>query len=107
MASYDDLNVSRITTVGVISIVATAVTALAVQVMYYAMAERTDAIKLGESQYRRQNEFLAGQQTELSSFGVDPVTGSVTIPVEDAIKILSADGEQTTSNDTASDLDDA
>ena len=43
MASYDDLDVKRIFTVGVGSIVVTAVTALAVQVLYYALVQWQDS----------------------------------------------------------------
>ena len=39
MAAYDDLNVKRIFIVGIVSIVVTAVTALAVQVLYYYLED--------------------------------------------------------------------
>jgi hypothetical protein len=40
MAAYDDLDVKRIFVVGIASVVVTAVTALAVQVVYYTMAQQ-------------------------------------------------------------------
>ncbi len=94
MAQYDDLNVSRIAIVGVISVIVTAVTALAVQVMFYAMAERTDAAKSAASEYRRPQQVLEAQRAQLSEYGVDPATGSVTIPVDQAIQRLSREPEQ-------------
>lgn len=97
MARYDDLNVSRITLVGVIAIVVTAVTALAVQVLFYAMASRTDEAKSAAANYRRENLFLTEQAGELSGYGVDPTTGKVRIPVEKAIEQLLA-GEQEQEN---------
>ena len=49
MAAYDDLNVSRIWTVGIISVIVTAVTALAVQVLYYALVQWQSEAKIGQS----------------------------------------------------------
>ena len=43
MAAYDDLNVKRIFTVGIGSILVTLVTALAVQVLYYWLVQWQDA----------------------------------------------------------------
>lgn len=92
MAQYDDLNVPRIALVGVISVIVTAVTALAVQVLFYAMAQRVDAAKAEASQYRRQIEFLERQREQISSYGVDPDTGNVTIPVTAAFEVLASGG---------------
>ena len=77
MAAYDDLNVKRIAVISVISILVTAVTVLAVQVLYFAMADIVDGRKVQSASYTRQNAVL-----------VDPDTGNVTIPVEDAMKKL-------------------
>ena len=55
MADYDDLNTKRIFMVGILSIVVTAVTALAVQVVYYALVSWHDAELSEKSSYRRQN----------------------------------------------------
>lgn len=98
MAQYDDLNVKRIALVGVISVVVTAVTALAVQVVFYAMADYNDSRKQAESDYRRQNKILADQTQQLSSVGVDPATGNITIPVQDAMKLVVAGGESDSNN---------
>ncbi|KLU04348.1 putative signal peptide and transmembrane protein [Rhodopirellula islandica] len=86
MAAYDDLNVKRIAVISVISILVTAVTVLAVQVLYFAMADIVDERKVQSASYSRQNAVLADQSAEISRYGVDPETGNVTIPVEDAMK---------------------
>jgi hypothetical protein len=88
MAAYDDLNVKRIAVISVISISVTAVTVLAVQVLYFAMADIVDGRKVSSASYTRQNAVLADQSAEISRYGVDPETGNVTIPVEDAMKKL-------------------
>ncbi len=99
MAAYDDLNVKRIFTVGVISIVVLAVTALAVQVVSYSMLQWQDEAKSAESDYRRQNEILAEQAEQISTYGVDPETGNITIPIDQAIKLIAGESKQKESND--------
>lgn len=93
MAQYDDLNVSRITVVGIISIVVTAVTALAVQVMFYALAEWQDSAKSAQSEYRRENMALTEQTEKISQYGVDETTGRITIPVQRAMELIAAESE--------------
>lgn len=105
MAQYDDMNVRRIATVGVISVIVVAVTALAVQVLYYAMAERTDRAKAAASEYRRQRVTLQQQTEEITSFGVDPQSGNVTIPVDAAVERLLAGDDNQSNNETGSNTD--
>ena len=93
MASYDDLNTNRIFTVGILSVVVTAVTALAVQVVYFALLQWQEQIVTESSDYRRQNEVLEAQQAEVSSYGVDPETGNYTIPIEKSMELMVARGE--------------
>ncbi len=100
MAAYDDLNGKRIATVSVISIVVTAVTVLAVQVVYFALADYVDSNKVRESAYTRSNAALEMQAKEISSFGVNPDTGNVTIPVADVMKKMSAEAKKTTNEST-------
>ena len=50
MASYDDLDTKSIFTVGILSIVVTAVTALAVQVVYYSLEQSQLAKEVGPKQ---------------------------------------------------------
>ncbi|QDV62853.1 hypothetical protein [Crateriforma conspicua] len=99
MAQYDDLNGGRIALVGVISVVVTAVTALAVQVAFYAMASYNDTKKQAESDYRRQNEFLMSQETELAQYGVDPSNANVTIPIEKAMELVVAESHSESHDD--------
>ncbi|MGB7327639.1 MAG: hypothetical protein WBD31_22365 [Rubripirellula sp.] len=88
MAAYDDLNAKRIFTVAIISVAVTAVTALAVQVLYFSMQQSHDAKSMAESDYRRQNKILDDQTAQISSFGVDPQSGNITIPVSEAIELM-------------------
>ena len=91
MAQYDDLNVKKIAIVGVISIGVTVVTALAVQVLFYALADVTDSAKVASAKYTRQNEVLAAQTAEISHYGVNPDNAKVTIPIETAMKMIVAE----------------
>ncbi|MDB4678781.1 hypothetical protein OAE79_00455 [Rhodopirellula sp.] len=91
MAAYDDLNVKSIFVVGIISVVVTAVTALAVQVLYYAMAQQQQAETSAASNYKRQLSILKEQQDEISTYGVDELTGNIVIPVEKVIEELSSE----------------
>jgi hypothetical protein len=95
MAAYDDLNVSRIWTVGIISVIVTAVTALAVQVLYYALVQWQSEAKIAQSDYRRQTAIFTEQIEQISSYGVDPTTGNVTIPIDEAIKRMAKEIKKT------------
>lgn len=106
MAAYDDLNVKGIFTVGVISVVVVAVTALAVQVVSYSMLQMQNESKSAQSDYRRQNEILDEQRELISAYGVDPQTGNITIPIDQAIKEMVAnegDSKETDENKEKSD----
>lgn len=110
MASYDDLNTKRIFTVGILSVVVTAVTALAVQVVYFALLQWQEQIVTESSDYRRQNEVLAAQQAEVSSYGVDAETGNFTIPIEKSMELMVSRGKEpagTESNEEQSGSDDS
>ena len=88
MAAYDDLNVKRIFVVGIASVVVTAVTALAVQVLYYSMAQWQKGETQAASNYTRQNQILSEQLEQVSVYGVDEATGNIVIPVERAIESI-------------------
>jgi cell division protein FtsX len=103
MAAYDDLNVQRIFAVGFLSVFVLAVTTLAVQVMYYAMLDIQKAETSAASDYRRQNQILDQQTAEISNYGVNPDTGNVVIPIDQAIELMV---KETAKNDsTQSDSD--
>ena len=93
MAAYDDLNVKRILVVGILSVVITAVTALAVQVLYYNLVQRHDAETDAANDYHRQNQILQEQQKQISSYGVDETTGNIVIPIEKAIDLMVGEKE--------------
>jgi hypothetical protein len=94
MAAYDDLNGKRIFTVGVLSVVITVIAALAVQVVYFYMAQSQSAATAAASDYRRQNLFLEQQQAEIATYGVDPQTGNIIIPIDVAIDKMVRDAQQ-------------
>ena len=90
MATYDDLNVPRIAVISVLSVVTTAVTILAIQVLYYAMAQYVENQKIEQATYARPRAVLAKQAEEVSSFGVDAETGNITVPVDNVIRQMAA-----------------
>ena len=94
MAAYDDLNVKRIFIVGIVSIVVTAVTALAVQVLYYYLDEVQQARTSENSSYTRQNNALKAQTEDISRpQGVDAETGNLVIPIENAMSVIISESE--------------
>lgn len=93
MAAYDDLNVKRIFNVGILSIVVTAVTALAVQVLYFSLVQWQESETRAASNYQRQNRILAEQQAQISTYGVDELTGNITIPIDKAIELMVGDNK--------------
>jgi len=103
MAAYDDLDVKRIFVVGIFSIVITAVTALAVQVLYYAMVQWQDSETKAASNYKRQKAILAEQEAEISNYGVDADTGNIVIPIDDAIRLMVNETSETNSSEEPSD----
>lgn len=98
MADYDDLNVKRIFTVGIASVVVTAVTALAVQLLYYSMLEWQDVETKAASDYSRQNSILSAQEAGISNYGVDEETGNIIIPIDKAMEYLVSEGTKPPSN---------
>ncbi|WP_372716283.1 hypothetical protein SH528x_000626 [Novipirellula sp. SH528] len=99
MAQYDDLNVSRIFTVGVISVVVTAVTALAVQVFYFSISQWHLEAKSAMGSYQRQNEVLNQQAERISVYGVDEETGKITIPIDKAMELVVAESKEDETKD--------
>ncbi len=94
MAAYDDLNVKRIFIVGIASVVVTAVTALAVQVLYYYLDDVQQARTSENSRYTRQNNALNSQTAEITEpQGVNAETGNLIIPIESAMSVIISDSE--------------
>ncbi|MFG0262244.1 MAG: hypothetical protein ACF788_07625 [Novipirellula sp. JB048] len=94
MAQYDDLNVSRIFAVGVLAVIVTAVTALAVQVFYFSLTRWHMESKQGASTYHRQNMFLEEQTQRISVYDVDEANGNITIPIDKAIEFVVAESKK-------------
>ncbi|TWU43446.1 hypothetical protein Q31b_24870 [Novipirellula aureliae] len=99
MAHYDDLNTKRIFAIGAISVLVTVMTALAVQVLYFAMA-KWQIESMSDNQYRRQNQFNAEQEAQITAYGVDEMNGNITIPIDKAIELVV---QNSTSDDKAED----
>lgn len=99
MAAYDDVDVKRIFSVGILSIVVTAVTALAVQVVYYYMVQVQTSETAAASDYTRQNTILREQQAEISNYGVDPQSGNIVIPIKQAIDLMIEEATPATSEE--------
>lgn len=94
MAAYDDLNVKRIFIVGIASVVVTAVTALAVQVLYYYLDDVQKAQTSENSSYTRQNNALKSQVADISQpQGVNAETGNLTIPIDTAMSVIISESE--------------
>ncbi|MAI34829.1 MAG: hypothetical protein L7W43_10110 [Rubripirellula sp.] len=94
MAAYDDLNVKRIFIVGIASVVVTAVTVLAVQVLYYYLDDVQQARTSENSRYTRQNDKLKKQTAEITrDQGVDAETGNLVIPIETAMSVIISESE--------------
>ncbi len=93
MAAYDDINGKRLATISVISIVVTAVTVLAVQVIYFAMADMVDSEKIRNSSYTRANKVLEQQSQELTRYSVNAENGNITVPVEEMMKKMVAEAK--------------
>ncbi|KAA1261257.1 hypothetical protein LF1_38030 [Rubripirellula obstinata] len=105
MAAYDDLDVKRIFVVGFLSIFVLAVTALAVQVLYYAMLTTQQAETAAESDYRRQQAILSEQTAEISNYGVNPDTGNVVIPIDQAIELMVKENKEASKNNDSKNTD--
>ncbi len=107
MAKYDDLDVKKIFGVGIGSVIVTGVTALAVQVVYFHMLESTNEIKAEQSNYERQNAILAEQSQAISTYGVDPETANVLIPIAEAMDLVVEGSQSDSSTDESEKSDES
>lgn len=99
MANYDDLNTKQIFIVGIGSVAVTVVAILAAQYIYFLLLDNHQEILQAESSYRRQNTILAEQSEEISKYGADPLTGNVTIPIADAMKLVAKESKAVSKTD--------
>jgi len=86
MAQYDDLPIQRITVVSIVSIAVTVVTILAVQVLYFGMQNYVSSGKSALGRYTESDDFLDGQRTSISRYGVNAADARFVIPIEQAMK---------------------
>ncbi len=102
MAKYDDLDTKQIFIIGIASVVVTVVTIMAVQYVYYLLVSGHEVQLAKDSNYRRQNQFLADQSERISQYGADPDTGNVTIPIQKAMELVAkqSDTDQQSEDDS-------
>ncbi len=81
-----------------LSVVVTAVTALAVQVLYFSLLQWQESETRAASNYERQNRILEEQKQQISTYGVDELTGNITIPIEKAIELMVGENSKNVSN---------
>ena len=89
MASYDDLNTRQIWIVGVISAVLTAVTILAVQVLYFALLNWHEEAKLAGAEYTQSIAHIEQQNEALMQYGRNAETGGYMIPIDRAMELVA------------------
>lgn len=103
MAQYDDLPISRITAISLISIAVTVITILAVQVVYFGMYNYVSREKALAPSVSEAAAILKSQTQSLENFGVNPDDGKFTIPIDRAIKKVvsqSVQGDESQSDQT-------
>ncbi|MCA9138855.1 MAG: hypothetical protein KDB00_18920 [Planctomycetales bacterium] len=103
MAKYDDLDTKQIFIIGIGSVVVTVVTIMAVLYVYYLLVAGHESKFQAESSYDRQNTILADQFESVSKYGADPLTGNVTIPVNEAMKLVAKEAQSAKETPSAND----
>lgn len=88
MAQYDDLNTNQIWIVGIVSALLTAITILAVQVLYFAMLGRHEASEMAGAEYTSSREAIQQQVEEINSYGRNAETGAYEIPIDRAMELM-------------------
>lgn len=89
MAEKENLNIPVIVTVGLISIVVTAVSVIAVQALYYSYAADETQRKVTEAPTADADSKLAEQIAKLSRYSwADREKGIVTVPIERAMRLV-------------------
>ncbi len=89
MAERDDLNVSMIATVGIVSVILTAVSIYAVQALYFNYVGVETQRKVIEVRAVDSESRLAEQEARLARYSwVDRQKGTVTVPIERAMSLV-------------------
>ncbi len=92
MVEKDDLNIPVIATVGVVSVVLTIASVFAVQALYFTFANREEQRKIVEAPTADSDSRLAEQEARLVRYSwVSRENGTVTIPIEQAMKFIVRD----------------
>ena len=89
MAEQENLNIPMIVTVGLISVVLTAVSVIAVQALYFNYATAETQRKVVEAPTADADSKLAEQIAKLSRYSwTDREKGVVTVPIERAMRLV-------------------
>ena len=99
MAPRDDLNVPMIATVGVVSTILTIAAVFAVQALYFDYATAENQRKVVEAPTITADSRLAEQEAQLARYSwVSRDEGTVTIPIERAMRLTVDDYRRGTSS---------
>lgn len=100
MAYYDDLNNTKIVTIGVWGSLITFVTVLLLQAAYYQGLYINNENKASE--FSNTVEFLEEQQKQLEGYQwIDQEKGIIGIPIEKAMEKVVKEAEKATASETA------
>lgn len=99
---YDTIQTPRIVVFGFISAILTFVVILAAQAVFFAADHGESQRKAALAAQTPLTEGLSEQQNRLAGYGwVDPAKGMVNIPVDDAMKMVLTEQQQTQSKEGA------
>ena len=89
MQRYNDLNTPMIALVGLLGMLLTFIAIVALQVLYYAAANRREEQKVVNVPTTASNSLLAEQEVKLTRYGwIARDTKQVAIPIERAMKLV-------------------
>lgn len=102
MAEKENLNIPMIVTVGLISVVVTAVSVIAVQALYYSYATNETQRKVIEAPTADADSKLAEQIAKLSRYSwTNRKKGVVTVPIERAMRLIVQEKRANIAGDAA------
>ena len=103
MQRYNDLNTPMIALVGLLGMLLTFIAIVALQVLYYAAANRREEQKVVNVPTTASNSLLAEQEVKLTRYGwIARDTKQVAIPIERAMKLVVDELSATPGEDAAS-----
>ena len=102
MAEKENLNIPMIVTVGLISVVVTAVSVIAVQALYYSYATNETQRNVIEAPTADADSKLAEQIAKLSRYSwTNREKGVVTVPIERAMRLIVQEKRANIAGDAA------